>query len=702
VKRITIILLLALSAGCASTGSPPPSRGQTAPTATPTLADPIVVPTPTPVPTPVPTGPVPVMADIGVGSAPIRVLLKKTADVMTLPQPGRAYRAEVGDEAVWLWGPLEITSSGEVAWQVGAWSSSEAATSVSDVLARQLGDGARVWQESASENLVRVRVRWPGGEPTDAKAQLAAAGFGEAFRVSGAKTVLITGAGGSLESSSEVVLTPAGDWSTAVGGRRYRGRFRVRSAGNELLLINELDMENYLRGVVPVEMGPYQFPELEALKAQAVAARTYAVAHLGDHDNEGWDICATPACQAYHGAGAEHPLSDRAVKETAGLIAVYADQPIDAMYTSTCGGHTEDSAELFSGRAHPYLTGVACAWDRPILLAGEGPAEPIGDLRAFRRLLARRALDLGSDRGSPIGILPAVAELCDGEVLPLPPDPDLAGWTEALLAAGGLDETSPLVDGEGAGRLVQLADLFEIPLQPTTPGRWRDGWFFEAAVAVLELQDVIRSDRGEVVPHPDGAAIYPRRADASEPLPRPLPLIWRWGGSYGGASALRVLPGAAIERYRLGDRILALVVVQSDGGGDAGRRSAWRSWKRELSWDQLEASLGEPELERLEIIRRGRSGRVVSLAVYDRGGKRRLVKGFDVRKALGLPETLFEMHVRTLPDGERVAHFLGRGWGHGVGLCQNGAYGLARAGMTYDAILRHYYTGVDLAAWRPE
>ena len=174
-KNLGLIFLLALSAGCASTGSPPPSRGQSAPTATPTLADPIVVPTPTPVPTPVPTGPVPVVADIGVGSAPIRVLLKKTADVMTFPQPGRAYRTEVGDEAVWLWGPLEITSSGEVAWQVGAWSSSEAATSVSDALARQLGDGARVWQESASENLVRVRVRWPGGEPTDAKAQLAAA-----------------------------------------------------------------------------------------------------------------------------------------------------------------------------------------------------------------------------------------------------------------------------------------------------------------------------------------------------------------------------------------------------------------------------------------------------------------------------------------------------------------------------------------------
>jgi len=644
---------------------------------------------------------VPPIVDTALGSAPIRVLLKKTARAITLPQPGRAYRAEVGDEALWLWGPLEITPSGEVAWQVGAWSSSEAAASTADGLARRLGDGAQVWQEPTSGGLVRVRVRWPGGEPA-AAAQLSEIGFDQAYRIPGTGTVVVSGAAGSFESSSEIMLTPAGDWSTAVGGRRYRGRFRIRSAGGELLLINELPMEKYLRGVVPVEMGPSQFPELEALKAQVVAARTYAVAHLGDHDDEGWDICATPACQAYHGSGAEHSLSDRAIRETSGIIAVYRDRPIDAMYTSTCGGHTEDAAELFSGRASPYLAGVVCAWDRPLLLPGEGVAEPIGDVSAFRRLLARRALGLDDGEVSLLGVLPMMAEICGGEVLPLPAEPDLAGWIEALFAAGGLDESSPLVAGEGAGRLVQLANLFDIPLPTTTPGRWRDGWYIEAVSAVLEIQELIRADRGELVPHPDGAAIYPRRADGSEVLPLPLPLVWRWGGSYGGASALRVLPGTALERYRLGDRILALVVVQSDGGSEADRRSAWRSWRRERSWDELAASLGEPDLDRLEIVRRGRSGRVVSLAVVDRSGKRRLVKGFDVRRALDLPETLFEMHTRTLPDGERVAHFLGRGWGHGVGLCQNGSYGLARAGMTFDAILRHYYTGIDLKAWSPE
>ena len=697
-KRLSWILSLAVMAGCASTAPPPPATPGTGP-GTPVPTQVPVEPTPAPVATPVPVGPTPSELGGAVSGAPIRVLLKRTSGTITFEQPGRAFRAETEGEGVWLWGPLEISGADETAWQVGAWSSAETARTVVSRLGRELGDGARVWRETSDSGLVRVRVRWLSSDPADAPARLAAAGFPDAMRVTSGGTVRIAGAAGTIESGTEILLIPAGDWPTAVDGRRYRGRFRLGIGDGGVLLINELGMEDYLRGVVPVEMGPYQFPELEALKAQSVAARTYAVAHLGDHDDEGWDICDTPACQAYHGAGSEHSLSDRAIRETAGLIARFDGAPIDAMYTSTCGGHTEDASVLFSGRAQPYLTGVACAGDRPILLAGEGRLTEIGDLPAMRRWLARRALALGESGGDPVGLLPDVAELCGGEVRPLPTDPGLAEWTEALLAAGGFDDTGPLVNGEGVGRLVQLADLFDVPLRPTTPETWRDGWQLEAVAAVLELRGVIARDGGEVVPHPDGAAIYPRRADRSEVLPQPLPLVTRWGDTFGGASELRILPGTAVERYRRGEDILALVVVQSGGGGAADRRSAWSSWRREKSWDELEAALGEPDLERLEVVRRGRSGRVVGLAVVDKEGNRRLIEGFDVRRALDLPETLFEMHVRTDPVVGRTVQFLGRGWGHGVGLCQNGAYGLARAGMTFEAILEHYYTGVEITPW---
>ncbi|MEE9291572.1 MAG: SpoIID/LytB domain-containing protein, partial [Acidobacteriota bacterium] len=133
-----------------------------------------------------------------------------------------------------------------------------------------------------------------------------------------------------------------------VDDRSYRGRIeaRVDKSGN-LRLINELDLEQYLRGVVPNEMGPGVYPEIEALKAQTVAARTYMISNLGQFSKNGSDVCDTPACQVYKGAGTEHPMTDRAIEETRGLVLAFKGKPINAMYTSTCGGHTENGSLIF-------------------------------------------------------------------------------------------------------------------------------------------------------------------------------------------------------------------------------------------------------------------------------------------------------------------------------------------------------------------
>jgi stage II sporulation protein D len=718
-----LAILLAAAAGCASSPPPPAVVVTEEAPATP-VATPTPRPASRPVPSPAPPPPPPrsVAPDIvaEIGGEPIRVLLERTTGPVMLPQPGRAYRAEGGGEAVWLWGPVEIVVDGETAWQAGAFSTAEAATAAAARLGRELGAAARVWTEPSSGGLVRVRASWPAGGPADPAAVLAAAGFSGAYRVPGDGTVGATGAAGRLEGEGEIVLTPADAWPTVVDGRSYRGRFRVRAGAGGLLLVNELDLEEYLRGVVPVEMGPSQFPELEALKAQAVAARTYAVAHLGDHDDEGWDICATPACQAYHGAGAEHPLSDRAVSETAGAVAVFGGAPIDAMYTSTCGGHTEDAAELFPERAQPYLVGVACAWDRPLLLHGTDAEGPWTDRTGYLAAVARSALGLAasSDESQAVEALRART----GEEVHLLAALDADALAENLLAVAGIrGPAGPPPPAGGLAGLLELADLAGVPLDPPlggpstpaasvgeTAGRSEPAtarpistWATAAALAVLELRGEVGRDAGEAVPHPDGIAIYPRRGDRSEPLPGTVPLWERWGEAYRQVKTAEVLPGAGLERIRLGDRLLALVVVRSGGGGEADRRSAWRGWRRDRTWAELSASLGEPRLAGIEVVGRGVSGRVVGLAVTDRDGGRRVVRGFDVRRALDLPETLFEVHVTTGPDGERVAHFIGRGWGHGVGLCQNGAYGLARAGMRFDEILTHYYTGVAIEPWNP-
>jgi stage II sporulation protein D len=631
----------------------------------------------------------------------VRVLLKRSTDSIELPQPGRAYGLTYEGRSEWIWGPLtlRVAASGPRWWQIGAWGEAANATAAVETVRRAFGDAVDVNRVPARDGLVRVQVRWTRVEPREPEAELAALGFDGIRAVGATGRLRITGAAGTaLTSDGEVVIEPAGNWPVVVGGwRRYRGRVRARVVGSEVLAINELNLESYLKGVVPVEMGPSKFPELDALKAQAVAARTYAVAHLGDHDDEGWDLCATPACQVYYGRSAEHSLSNRAVEETAGLVATFRGEPIDAMYTSTCGGHTEDAVLLFDDRAKPYLVGVPCRWERPISLTGISEAGPWIDSTEFSATIAREVLGAPPDAG-PADILSMVLEL-SGVTAHLLAPIEAETFSASVLAAVGVDPPDGIAPTDGGlERLLFLTDLFKVPLDPPTDGF--DGqWAAAAALAALELRGDVVRDRGEAVPRPGGAGIFPRRAEHGEDLPSPLPLWERWGGGFRRVSTAEVMPGTALERLRVGDRVVALVVRRSGGDGEADRRSAWREWVREKSWTELRELTGVPTLERLTVKRRGISGRVVGLIAVGTDGSTTEWSGFEIRRVLELPETLFAMHLRTDPDGDKMVHFLGRGWGHGVGLCQNGAYGLARAGMTFDRILEHYYTGIEIVRW---
>jgi stage II sporulation protein D len=628
----------------------------------------------------------------------IRVLLERSTEPVELPQPGRAYRLTFEGRSLWMWGPLtlRVAASGSRWWQVGAWSEPANAAAATATVRRAFGATVDVQEVSTGGGLIRVRVVWMDDEPADPEGELSALGFDGTYPVGATGRLQIEGAdGGDITSGAEILIEPAGNWPVVVGGwRRYRGRVRARVAGNEVLVINELNLESYLKGVVPVEMGPSQFPELAALKAQAVAARTYAVAHLGDHDDEGWDLCDTPACQAYYGRSAEHSLSNRAVEETAGLVAAYNRQPIDAMYTSTCGGHTEDASQLFEGRAQPYLVAVPCAWDRPMTLLGTRGDGPWVDSTGFSAEVAREVL--GIDRGAdPASILARVLAVT-GVNVRVQGVADAGGYADQILAAAGVEPTVGVVPAvSGLERLLFLSDLYKVPLDPPADGLGGD-WPAAAALAALELRGEVVRDGGEAVPRPEGAGIFPRRADHGEDLPPQTPLWERWSGGYRRVESIEVLPGTTLERLRIGDRVLALAVRRSGGDAEADRRSAWREWVREKSWSELRSLTGVPNLERLTVTRRGRSGRVVGLVAVGADGSTTEWSGFEIRRVLQLPETLFSMHLRTDADGEKVVRFLGRGWGHGVGLCQNGAYGLARAGMTFERILGHYYTGVEI------
>lgn len=135
--------------------------------------------------------------------------------------------------------------------------------------------------------------------------------------------------------------------------KRYRGdmEFKISNTG-QLVAINELPVEEYLYGVVPSEM-PVSFG-LEALKAQALAARTYALRAALNNKNMDFDLAPTDASQVYGGYDAESPMANRAVQETAGEVITYQGQLIDAVFFSSSGGFTDNSEDVWKNYV-PYL-----------------------------------------------------------------------------------------------------------------------------------------------------------------------------------------------------------------------------------------------------------------------------------------------------------------------------------------------------------
>ena len=304
----------------------------------------------------------------------------------------------------------------------------------------------------------------------------------------------------------------------SVNGAKYPGSVEIvpASTGPGLQVINVVDVETYLRGVVPLEMGMKATGLLEAAKAQAVAARTYVAGHIGQYSKEKFDLYSGVADQVYGPVDRRHPESDLAVAETRGLILVYQGKPIRANYASTCGGRTAAVEESFSSPPIPYLTSHD---DK-----------------------------LGS----------------------------------------------------------------EIACRTSKVFRWEQSWTGAELVSVLKRT-----------------------------LPRVLKKPWKGSG-----------------------------------------------------------------VEQVEILGTGASGRALRVQVVTDEATYVVEKGairdlFETPTGRPLRSTDFEMEV--VRRGERVHELTlrGRGWGHGVGMCQWGAMQLSQEGMSVGRILQHYYPGAEIRSWYP-
>ncbi len=175
--------------------------------------------------------------------------------------------------------------------------------------------------------------------------------------------------------------------SSYTSSSRYLGDFQfIRTTGENMTVVNILPLEDYVKGVVPYEMSG-SWP-LEALKAQALCARTYVMRNYGSYSSYGFDVTDDTYSQAYCGTRAANYITDQAVDETAGLYVTYNGELCETLYFSSDGGATEDSENIFASRI-AYLRGVIDPFEASIDFPNKEWSEELTADQLSQRLRSR-------------------------------------------------------------------------------------------------------------------------------------------------------------------------------------------------------------------------------------------------------------------------------------------------------------------------
>ena len=620
---------------------------------------------------------------------------------------------------------------------------------------QQQAQGARTTRQSTNAPAAAKRAPNSSTAQKGEGNRSASPGVRLASRASLPTRGLVVYAGGTsplLDSRAPVTFAP--DEANAplrFNEKPYRGQLEVfTNLNGTLTVVNVLGLEDYVRGVVPNELSPGGYGALEALKAQAVAARTYAVSNRGQFTAAGFDLLPTIRSQVYGGLSTEHPLSTRAVEETRGLIATYRGEPINALYTSTCGGRTENAENIFGGEPVPYLRGRECSVHaahaslasaiiqttrephnlrdaehalsarESALLAVHGfrlpsrvndewmaaavNAEEVRALLEVAARLARRITPsvITNDATRPPGFSTALALTLDGE-----------SRADVLLSADDVNYLLAFRDAEDIpaqsradvalllrdGHLTLYPDATLRPRQPLTRAR-----AIHTVVHLLEARGLFQTQKA-TARTPVGGTLVLRAGKSPERAMAVAPdayLFRAFGEQLFQTRNVNVVGGEPVT-YHTDARgaIDYLELYPPPKGASAERVSPYTTWTTTLSAGEVAHRLARSagrigSLVDLRVAARGVSRRALDLEITGTTGTAH-VRGGRIRSALGLREQLFVID-RKYDESGRVASFIftGRGWGHGVGMCQVGAYGMARAGLRYDQILKNYYTDIAL------
>jgi len=426
----------------------------------------------------------------------------------------------------------------------------------------------------------------------------------------------------------------------------------------------------------------------------------------------------------------EEPLSDQAVRESAGLIITYNGKPIDALYTATCGGETSDVGTMFPGRSEPYLKRARCVEMEMTTLAGRADSGILTESQVNARLFA-----------AAVGLPDSGTSWASGDVQ--------QAVSAAMRAAGlsGAPAPSPASSRRG-DVLTYLASVFGFDRYAAVvtlpedrkyffPQSAGDATSYAAAAFLVKFgflpaQEIDRIDLNAAIPREElygllgswlrkhnalnettgkifaisGRTLTLKAEGKSVPfnLPDGIPIFRRLGDRYQEYASVPIMIGDRAFVQSDARKVPVSVIVQANiDGASFDRTSSFASWTRSYRADELVTSINRrnaiQQLQGLRVISVDASQRIAEMEVTAEGGRTFVLRGLPVRWSLNVPDNLFVFEKTVDPDGVDRYTFYGKGWGHGVGMCQVGAYGMAFRGRTAEQILKNYYTGVEIGPW---
>ena len=401
-----------------------------------------------------------------------------------------------------------------------------------------------------------------------------------------------------FDSEQSLEIQPIDDNSSlTLLDRAYRGKilFSVTNSGS-LLVVNLVDIEQYLYSVVPSEM-PASW-HLEALKAQSVAARTYTFKKIGTHEHEGFDLCDVSHCQNYLGSLNESPRTTQAVNETIGIMAYYNNELIEAVYFSSSGGVTENSENVWIN-ASPYLRSV----------------QEIAE-RSYRE------------------------------------------WTRTFT----LSEMDELLKGKN----IDIGSVMSVSARNSNESGRVDELTFVGSYGTEKLN---KEDIRTFFANSKGGILDSRNFTID-------------GGTFeyiDNESSEDIEINTQMNTEKIITEDVNLVVTNGD-------------MKEEQMLSRLVVTNGNEVLAEISyVLVEGSDRQKEYSVVINEVQVLPVIENTFVEKEVA--ETVSQGVVNSTGD---LIVFVGRGWGHGVGLSQFGAKGMADDGYTYKQILEHYYTGIKV------